>query len=93
MLVATEYVPIPEIRELIREVYPHVAHDPDITEHVFVYIETHPRLLQRYNGLRRTYGTPVNQWMGREIREMYQLPNTGRSKTARTTLITSYTRH
>lgn len=81
------------IRALIREVYPHIEHDRDVTLRLFLYIESHPRLLRRYERLRNEFGSSINARIGKDIRAMYGLENTGKAEAQGSRLIKWYTRH
>ena len=71
-----------------------VQHGAHITENVFVCIENDSALLQRYNHFCTLHGRDqVNKWIGRLVRELNGLPNTGRCAATRTSLIRTYTKH
>jgi hypothetical protein len=81
------------IVSLIRSCYMHVVHGPDITDNIFLYIEGNPHLKSEYMHMCQSHGVrTVNQTMGRKIKQLYHLPNTGKSN-AKSTLIGSFTRH
>ena len=84
----------PKIDRLVTEIYEHVNHDPDITENIFVYIESSNHYLPLYNDLVREHGREtVNKIIGRRVKVLYDLPNTGKKVAKRTKLIKSYTKH
>ena len=84
------------LTELINQIYPHIPHDADVTLHFFEYLEepTHGRLLEDYwRACERSTQGSVNQRIGRLIKVLHHLPNTGRAMAHSTTLIKSYTLH
>ena len=75
----------------------------NLTDHVFVYIESDKDLLAQYQLLvaeqEKSSASPreaiqtVNSFIGRKIREKFNLGNLGRSETPKSRLIKSFERH
>ncbi len=83
-----------KIDKMIKDVYPFIDHDRHITGHLFYFIEKNDKFLTRYNNLVNDYDQhKVNKRIGRRIRKLYELPNTGTCKSPKSTLIKSYTLH
>lgn len=84
---------IKAIRDLIRQIGPNVLSNRHITDNIFMYIENHSGLLAHYRALCHAHGSQsVNMGIGKQIKRMYNLQNTGRSR-ANSQLIKTYTCH
>jgi hypothetical protein len=80
--------------ELVHEIWPKVEHDRYVTENIFVFIENNPDYLRRYKELVGEFSRdPVNNWIGRSVKDLYLLKNTGKTEARRTRLIGSFTLH
>jgi hypothetical protein len=77
----------------IQSIHGQIQNNTDITDNIFNFIECNQQWLNRYQTMCDTYGKrTVNQRMGRLIKVIFNLPNTGRAK-ATSSLIKSYTKH
>ncbi len=82
-----------EIRNLISDCYQEIDHDAHVTDQMFVLIQSNQNYLNRYRHLCQDNGTEtVNRWIGRLIKTMYHLSNSGRA-IATSALIRTYTLH
>jgi hypothetical protein len=66
-----------------------------ITDHVFLMIQNDKKLMQRYLNIiaRGTKPHTLNCKLGKQIKNKFNLKNTGRCKQPQSTLIRSYERH
>lgn len=81
------------LRQFLRTIYPRIQFNRNVTDNLFVFIETHPIFLSQYNQLCQTYGTSiVNPMIGRLVKTMNDLSNTGRA-VATSSFIQTYTLH
>ena len=84
---------INDIENLINICYPEIAHDAHVTNRMFVYIESNQYILDQYRQMCQVHGTAnINRWIGRLIKTIYHLPNSGRA-IAKSSLIQTYTLH
>lgn len=80
--------------DLVREIWPHVKHDRLVTENIFVFIEQNVDYHRRCDELVGEFShDPVVNWIGKSVKNLYQLKNTGKAETRRTKLIGSFTLH
>ena len=83
-----------DVINFINNIYPIIHHNSYVTENFFVHVQNNPTGLIRYKALANKYGTySLNTSIGYLIRNLYALPNSGRRKATRTTLIKSFESH
>ncbi len=81
------------LRQFLLNIFPHVQINRTVTDDVFMFIESHPDFLLRYHQFCLEYGSHVvNPKIGRLVKIMNDLPNTGRT-VAKSKLIRTYTLH
>jgi hypothetical protein len=86
-------MPQRKIDKLIKNVNSN-GKDPKVTENIFVSLEKDPDFLKRYEDLVKVHGKrKINTMIGKSVKAVYGLSNTGRKKASRTTLIKSFTLH
>jgi len=84
---------VKEIENLIRAGFPIIIHDTNITDRMFLFIESNQDILNQYLCLCQNYGTKtINRWIGRLLKTTYNLINSGRA-IATSRLIKNYTLH
>ena len=65
----------------------------NITDHVFQFIQNDKELFREYNSHVRNHGGTVDQQIGKKVKAVFKLSNTGTCKKPENSLTRSYTKH